>query len=232
MLKVLLALLSFVFVVGCSSLPPKTEAIHNALVTDAALRMAVDSCVAIGTDEKRLAQAEQALWWGRNREYVLGADHGLLDLNWALAKQSNEAHRAVLSMQVLELVQNDAASQYDEWFGDYVESEDCTKLFKTVNKEKLDLTKPKKQAEVLSEFYAERQQVSEDAATARSINSRYRKYGRSLFVVEKSLKEAGCSNPKIALLRNSWPIEVYDAVCSQKDYVIVKCEWGRCEVKR
>lgn len=227
-----IAFISFSFLVGCSSLPPKTEAIHNALVTDAALRMAVETCGQLGNEEKRLAQGEQALWWGRNREFVLGADYGLLDLNWALAKQNNEQERAVLAMQVLELVLDDANDQYTQWFGDYVETSDCESLFKSVNKQKLDLTKPKKQAEVLSDFYANRTSVSDQASTARSINSRYRKYGRSLFVVEKTLKEAGCSKPNIALLRNSWPIEVYDAVCSQKNYVIVKCEWGRCDVKR
>lgn len=32
--------------------------------------------------------------------------------------------------------------------------------------------------------------------------------------------------------RNAWPLEVYDAVCSQDDYQLIRCEWGRCAINR
>jgi hypothetical protein len=229
----LLPLLAFVvFTVGCSSLPPKTEAIHNALVTDTALRYSAQACARLGPEERQLATREHSAWWQRNNRLVLGADYGLLDLNWQELPKGAETQRAVLAMQVLELVQEDAESLSASWFGDRQESEDCEKIFKQVNKGKLDLSKPKKQAEVLQTFYDARVSLDDKTDAARSINSRYRKYGRSLFVVEKELKEAGCSAPNISMLRNSWPIEVYDAACSANEYLIVKCEWGQCDVKR
>ncbi|ATX76691.1 MAG: hypothetical protein MUQ43_09970 [Reinekea forsetii] len=40
------------------------------------------------------------------------------------------------------------------------------------------------------------------------------------------------SQPSIALLRNAWPVEVYAAFCSQDDYQLIRCEWGRCAINR
>lgn len=228
-----IALLAAVLVfVGCSSLPPKTEAIHTALVTDSALRYTAQTCAQLGPEERQLAVREHSAWWQRNNRLVLGADYGLLELNWQELPKGSETQRAVLAMQVLELVQDDAQSLSSKWFGDRQETEDCEKVFKQVSKGKMDLTKPKKQAELLQTFYDARISLDDKADAARSINSRYRKYGRSLFVVERKLKEAGCGSPNISMLRNSWPIEVYDAACSASEYLIVKCEWGQCEVKR
>jgi len=229
--KIIFAMVAL-FTVGCASLPPQTEAIHEALVIDAALREATDQCAVVGSGERRLAERERVEWWKRNGSYVLAADYGILQLNWEDAPEKSEPQRAVLAMQLLENIQIESALLLDDWFGDYEESNECEKLFKQVNKGKFDLDDNKKRKKILDTLVGKRQDMSNDAELARSINSRYRKYGRSLFVVEKALKVAGCSTPNIALLRNSWPIEVYDAVCSQKDYLLVKCEWGRCEIKR
>jgi hypothetical protein len=217
---------------SCSSLPPKTEAIHNALVLDSALRQAAEQCGNISQEDRRLAERERALWWSRNGNWVVAADYGMLQLNWDLAAKEFDGQRAVLGMQLLEQIQLDSDDMSAKWVGDSETSQKCEKLFKSVAKGKLDLDQSKKHLKSLNELSDSRSDVSKVAEIARSINSRYRKYGRSLFVVEKTLKETGCSNPQISLLRNSWPIEVYDAACSQKDYLLVKCEWGRCEVKR
>lgn len=218
--------------VSCSSLPPKTEAIHTTLVTDAALRNATQTCAELGVEERRLAERERVNWWRRNGNYVMAADYGLLQLNWDGSPQSAEEQRAVLAMQVLENIQKDSDLLFADWFGDYQESKDCQSLFTQVSKGRYDVEDNKKNAEVLTQISSERQSVSADAEQARSINSRYRKYGRSLYIVEQQLQEVGCSAPKISLLRNSWPLETYDAVCAQQDYILVKCEWGRCELKR
>lgn len=215
--------------VGCGSLPPKTEAIHSALVTDSALRQALDTCVQLGSAEKRYASQEYNAWWQRNRTYVIGANHGILELNWTSVTDDAESSRALLSMQLLEYVIDDAAAQQSEWFGDYAEVEDCSKLFRNVSRGKLDLTE---NAAILDAYYQRQQSLEADVSAGRSINSRYRQYGRSLFVVEQTLRQASCVDPKIALLRNSWPIEVYDAVCKPEDYLLVVCEWGRCNLRR
>lgn len=231
MSRILVCFAVFLFV-SCSSLPEKTEAIHNALTTDAALREAAVLCGSTGLEVRRQATREQLDWWQRNRAYVLGADYGLLDLNWARSNENSEQPRAVLAMQTLEHIQTDSVMQLQRWLGEQASAGECNRLFERVADGKLDLDSPRDQADLLTGYYQNRQSLSADTASARSINSRYRKYGRSLFIVEKELQETGCSDPTISLLRNAWPIEVYDAVCQQDDYLLVKCEWGRCDVKR
>lgn len=227
-----LVFLPLLLLVGCSTLPPKTQAIHSALTTDAALREATEQCSLTGLEVRRQAARAQLAWWSRNRTYVLGADHGLLALNWDLANTQSEDTRAVLAMQTLELIQTDSEQQLRNWLGVQASEGECSRFFERVEDGKIDLDRPKKDAETLSLFYQQRQSLADDVESSRSINTRYRKYGRSLFLVEKALSDRGCSNPEIALIRNSWPIEVYDAVCGQEDYVLVQCEWGRCEVKQ
>ncbi len=231
-MRLLLILTLLPIIVGCATVPPQTKAISNALTTDAALREATELCSTLGSTERRLAQKERVDWWKRNGNYVVAADYGLLELNWSDANTVNEGQRAVLAMQVLENVQLDAQATVSGWLGEFENTDDCIKLFKQVNKGKLDITKDKSDVEVLDALAAKRQDVSNDAELARTINARYRKYGRSMYIAEKELKAQGCSKPQIALLRNSWPLEVYDAVCDQQDYVVVTCDWGRCEVKR
>ena len=226
-----MALCVVALLAGCASVPPKTEAIHHVLVTDSAIRQAVDQCGSVGIEERRLALREQAQWWQRNNTYVLAADFGILELNWAQISDSVEAERAILAMQLLELIQLDADAQLEKWFGQERNSKECQSLFNEIAEGRFDIFKLKKTASELDEIYQRRVAQTDDVESARSINSRYRKYGRSLFVVEKSLQAAGCDKPNIALLRNSWPLEVYDAVCDQQEYLVVKCEWGRCEVK-
>ena len=226
-----LTVLPFLALLGCSSLPPQTQAIHSALTTDAALREAAEQCSLTGLEVRRQATRAQLDWWSRNRTYVLGADHGLLALNWDDANEQSEAPRAVLAMQTLELIQSDSDQQLRSWLGVQASEGECARFFERVEDGKMDLDRPKRDAEILTGFYQERRALNDAIESGRSINSRYRKYGRSLFLVEKALSERGCSSPEIALLRNSWPIEVYDAVCRQQDYLIVQCEWGRCEVK-
>lgn len=231
-MKYLLLMLVTASLFSCSSVSKRTTAIHDTLVTDAAMHQAALNCSAYGGDERRIAQQERVNWWRRNSNYVLAADYGLLQLTWDDAPQPAETQRAVLSMQLLENIQTDADILLAEWFGRYEEPEDCIKLFERVEKGRLDISRDKNQAGILSEIYAQRVSVEGDAETARSINTRYRKYGRSLFVVEDLLRQEGCQSPTVSMLRNSWPLEVYDAACNTNTYVIVQCNWGRCELKR
>lgn len=231
MLRLLLTLPVFLLM-SCSSMPEQTEAIHEALTTDSAIRQAVTLCAPTDIAVRRQATREQLDWWQRNRDYVLGADFGLLALNWDQANDASEAERAVLAMQVLEFIQTDSQAQLTGWLGQKPSAGECSRLFDKVADGKYDLDRPRRQADLLQSYYQNRQPLKSELTASRSINTRYRKYGRSLFLVEKELQQIGCAQPTVSLLRNSWPLEVYDAVCQSDDYLLVKCEWGRCDVKR
>jgi hypothetical protein len=94
-----------------------------------------------------------------------------------------------------------------------------------------DLSREQRYFETLVTLQNEREVLDSDVEQAVSINARYRRYGRSLFVVEQHMARQGCNEPQIALLRNAWPLEVYDAICADQSYYLVQCEWGRCDVK-
>ncbi|TCS42441.1 hypothetical protein [Reinekea marinisedimentorum] len=231
-MKNLILLLVVVGFAGCASLPPKTAAIHDALVTESALRQATESCAFVDYETKRLAERSHVEWLQRNEEYIGAADWGLLELTWEDVPEGVEDQRAVLAMQMLELIQQDGTSQKASWLGDSAGKNDCESLYEKVNKGKLDLNADKDNAAYYNEMSAKRKDLSKDADAARSINNKYRGYGRSLIIAEKALKAQSCSSPKVSMIRNSWPLEVYDAVCSDSEYKLVQCEWGRCVVKQ
>jgi hypothetical protein len=230
--KLLCTLIMALLFVSCSSLPPKSEAIYDTLMIDNSLRGAVGSCAALGDTEKRVIVAARNNWWRTNSSYVMAADWGLLKLNWDDAHKSAESQRVLLGLALLENIQSESAQKQSSLLKGKATTASCEKLAKSIDKGKFDVSKSKSTVKILDALNADRKNVEGVAATAQSINNRYRKYGRSLFVVEKALREAGCSSANISLLRNSWPLEVYDATCNETDYILVRCEWGRCELKR
>ncbi|MEJ2042919.1 MAG: hypothetical protein P8X89_06565 [Reinekea sp.] len=232
MKQILLLFIMVLITAACSSLPPQTDAIHEALTTNIALRSATRQCADLGGEMRDQAEIGYSDWWWRNQKLVQAADYGLLQLNWETSQKVTEEQHAVLGIQLLEMLVVDSTKQVSDWLGSQVRNRDCQKLFTQVEEGRLDLDRSRSIAKTLNELSQQRESVAEDAERARSINARYRKYGRSMTLAEKLLRESGCRTSKLSLLRNSWPLEVYDTVCGQDDYVLVKCLWGRCEIKR
>ncbi|MBU2863183.1 hypothetical protein KO489_04965 [Reinekea forsetii] len=220
------------FLVGCTSMPKKTETIYEALVVDTSLRSVVNQCAALGSEEKKMIVEARNSWWQRNASHVMAADWGLLKLNWDDAHANAQSQRALMSMALLENIQEESKLENTRLIKVPVTTKQCQKLAEKMSKGKLDLAQSKADETILKALNDDRVNVEGQAQVAQSINNRYRKYGRSLFVVEKTLREAGCSKPTISLIRNAWPIEVFDATCNQSEYLLVQCDWGRCEIKR
>lgn len=232
MLKPLLTVALGLTLVGCASLPtPKSEAIHFALLQDATLRELASQCSALGAAQQSLAVQAERDWWQRNGNSVMAADYGLLQLNWDQAAEAAEQQRAFWSMQVLERIQIDSREQVDDWLSGNRAERNCEQQLTAFRDGRNDLSRERKYFETLVTLQNERRALATDVDQAVSINARYRRYGRSLFVVEQHMTRQGCSQPEIALLRNAWPLEVYDAVCSDQSYYLIQCEWGRCDVK-
>lgn len=231
--RVVFACLTAVLVVGCASLPtPRSEAIHYALTADATLRELTNQCARLSPELRSKAVRAQRDWWRRNGDVVAAADYGLVKLNWEDARQPLEKQRAYLSMQLLEMVQDDSRRQVKDWIDGKKVQRNCEKQLAEFQDGARDLSQRKKHFETLVTLQNEQKRQMEDVEQARVINARYRKYGRSLFVVEQKLQTLGCNRPKVSMLRNEWPLEVYDAVCSDATYLLVQCEWGRCDVRR
>lgn len=231
--RVLSAFVTVLILAGCASLPtPRSEAIHYALTTDATLRELANECARMSPELRTLAVQAQRDWWRRNGNIVAAADYGLLQLNWDDARQPVEDQRAYLSMQILEMVQDNADTQVAEWTEGKKAGEECEDQLVRYRDGKADLSREKKYFETLVALQNEKERLTTDVDQARVINAHYRKYGRSLFVVEQKVQVLGCDRPQISMLRNAWPLEVYDAVCSDQSYLLIQCEWGRCDVRQ
>jgi hypothetical protein len=228
--KPILFAVAFILV-SCASLPPETTAIHDALVTESALRQATVSCVTVDYETRRMAERAHFDWLKRNQTFIEAADWGLLELTWNEAPEGVEHQRAVLAMTMLEQIQADGQAQKITWLGNAVEKNDCLKLYEQVNKGKLDLNSDKANASYYHQVNNRRKDLSADAEAARNMNNKYRGYGRSLLIAKNALKAENCLSAKVSIIRNSWPLEVYEAVCQTSEYKLVQCEWGRCAVK-
>lgn len=224
--KPILALLTLVMM-SCSSNGIKTEPIVEALSTHQGILSTAKYCSALDVDNGPLYREAEQRWWQNNAQWVNAADWGLVDLTWYGASERVLEERAIIGLSVLEQIQKTGDNLTTDWLGRRVSTTECESWAEKVLRGRYDLNG----GDTLADLGVQRRALDNDVASAKSINTRYRQYGRSLFVVEQTLRAAGCNAENVALLRNAWPIEVYDASC-ELSYVLVRCDWGRCEVKR
>lgn len=229
-MRTLLLFIPLLFV-SCATVSPQTDSIQTVLTTDVALRMALDQCRNTDLVTRQKVEFEHSGWWQRNGQWVLQADRGLVALNWQHSSPFQEASRSVLALQLLESTHQNSKDLTQQWLAT-ADAQTCQALFNRVSNGELDIQLDDEQRQALADIAVSQNLIEADSNAAQAVNARYRKYGRSLYLAEKSLQQVGCSKPNLALIRNNWPLEVYDATCSNNDYFLVKCEWGRCLVKQ
>lgn len=220
-------ILTSLLLMGCSSHGVKTAPIVDALSTHQGVLSTVEYCTTVNAEQTLLYQRAAQSWWQQNAQLVHAADWGLVELNWYGASERAIEDRTLIGLALLENIQQKGDKASRQWLGRRMAPKDCEDWATQVLRGRYDL-KSDKSLVALGE---QRRSVTENVEAAKAINTRYRQYGRSLFIVEQTLRASGCSSNNVALLRNAWPVEVYDATCEQ-NYVLVQCEWGRCEVKR
>lgn len=54
--------------------------------------------------------------------------------------------------------------------------------------------------------------------------------GRSLYAIERQVRDMNCPDPQIFTFKNQWPLEIYAAFCSEEQRLIT-CEWGNCSIQ-
>lgn len=233
--RILLSVLALSLLAGCStskSASSTNEAVYYALQTDMQLRLWVDHCEGISGRAKQVAWQAKKNWWRRNGAFVEGADYGLTreimmvsgdrdvtGANLALGITSQVVDQAEKEMQLVlegssnqeKLCMNMLAKFND---GDY-DLRDNNQLYPTL----VDLQRREQR---------NGQNLEEKAAKLEM--AKKRKFGRSLYAVEKLAKRSGCPGAKVQVIKADWPHEVYDVQCPDKSYVLVRCEWGNCLV--
>ena len=229
MMRISIIVASLVLV-SCAGAPVSQEqAIANALAEDATVRNLADTCTHVGGQARLAAYSAQKAWWASNAEIVKAADRGFI--NGVNASFGEREEAAVIgTLHFTQDVETSATSTVQKLLNGGNAEDKCVAALAPYESGEKDLSNDKKYRAAYTQLLEQSDADLSSLASARLANAKQRKYGRSLFVVENKVAGMGCQQPSITLLRNQWPLEVYDAQCADKSYLIARCEWGKCEI--
>lgn len=233
-LRILFSLMIFSLLTACSSAPQSStgQAIYYALQTDVQLRLWSDHCSQIDPQVKQKAWQAQRNWWQRNGAFVEGADYGLTREVMLVSGDRDVTGANValgVTTQVVEDAEAEVASILKE-SGD--QKKLCLNMLAKFNDGEYDLRDNNQFYPTLVDLQRRSERDGknlEEKAAALEVKKQ-RKFGRSLYVVEKLAKRSGCPGGKAKVIKADWPNEVYDVTCPDKSYILVRCEWGNCVV--
>lgn len=232
--RILLSVILLSLLGGCSSAPQSStgQAVYYALQTDVQLRLWVEYCQGMSNKAKQVAWQAKKNWWRRNGAFVEGADYGLTR-EIMLVSGDRDVTAANIALGVTTQVVEDAESEMKEIL---VESGDqqalCLNMLSKFNDGDYDLRDNNQFYPTLVDLQRRAQrdgQKLEEKAAALAVKKQ-RKFGRSLYVVEKLAKRSGCPGANVKVIKTDWPHEVYDVQCPDKSYILIRCEWGNCLV--
>lgn len=232
--RLLLSLLMVTLLAACSSNPQSStgQAVYYALQTDVQLRLWVEHCRSLGPKVRQAAWQAKTNWWRRNGAFVEGADYGLTR-EIMLVSGDRDVTGANIALGVTTQVVEDAEA---EMAGILQGSSDqrglCLNMLAKFNDGDYDLRDNNQFYPTLVDLQRRSQRNGKDLMekSAALVVNKQRKFGRSLYVVEKLAKRSGCPGANVKVLKTDWPHEVYDVTCPDQSYILVRCEWGNCLV--
>lgn len=231
--KMLWTMLAFVLVTGCSSAPQQSstgQAVYFALQTDVQLRLWVEHCENMSGKVKQAAWQAKKNWWRRNGAFVEGADYGLTR-EIMLVSGDRDVTGANIALGITSQVVADAEAEVQSILDESGNQQKlCLNMLSKFNDGDYDLRDNNQFYPTLVDLQRNAQkngQDLEEKAAALAVKKQ-RKFGRSMYVVEKLSKRSGCPNASVKVLKSDWPHEVYDVQCPDKSYILVRCEWGNC----
>ena len=231
-LRLWFSLLALSLLTACASQTQSVSsgAIYYALQTDVQLRLWADHCSALGPQIKQAAWKAKSNWWQRNGAFVEGADYGLTREIMMVSGERDVtgANLALgITTQAVEDAEKEMASILEQ-SGD--QKKLCLNMLSKFSDGDYDLRDNNQFYPTLVDLQRRAQQngqeLQEKSATL-AINKQ-RKFGRSLYVVEKLAKRSGCPGANVKVIKSDWPHEVYDVQCPDNSYILVRCEWGNC----
>ncbi len=229
--RILLSALVLLFLVGCAAPKSSTsEAVYYALQTDVQLRLWVEHCEGINGKVKQVAWQAKKNWWRRNGAFVEGADYGLTR-EIMLVSGDRDVTGANIAMGLTSQVVNEAEKEMQAILDSSSNQQKlCLNMLGKFNDGAYDLRDNNKFYPTLVDLQrrAQRDGTDLEEKLAALAVGKQRKFGRSLYAVEKLAKRSGCPGANVKVIKADWPHEVYDVQCPDKSYVLVRCEWGNC----
>ncbi|AJQ95344.1 hypothetical protein [Gynuella sunshinyii] len=228
-MKLSLLMITLVLV-GCASAPiTQEQAIAHAISADATMRNLVSTCYQMGGQAKNVAYSAKKTWWAANAPIVEAADRSFINaVNTSFGQR--ETAPVIGTLRFTQGVQNTALAEVQALLGNTDPAEKCIDALAPYVAGEKDLMNDPAYAPWYREMMNQTQPDLSVMETAKLANAKQRKYGRSLYLVQSKVVAMGCQNADITLLRNQWPLEVYDAQCADKTYLLARCEWGKCDI--
>jgi hypothetical protein len=204
-LRILFSLMIFSLLTACSSAPQSStgQAIYYALQTDVQLRLWSDHCSQIDPQVKQKAWQAQRNWWQRNGAFVEGADYGLTREVMLVSGDRDVTGANValgVTTQVVEDAEAEVASILKE-SGD--QKKLCLNMLAKFNDGEYDLRDNNQFYPTLVDLQRRSERDGknlEEKAAALEVKKQ-RKFGRSLYVVEKLAKRSGCPGGKAKVIK-------------------------------
>lgn len=234
--KILISWLLVTCLVACSSKPTmiplsgKNEVIYNTLYADAMMNTWRYECSQVSTRSNYLSQEARTSWWQRNGELVKSADFGLA-YNIVTVTDSRADTGAKLAMSIMwDIRSKSQQAVADKLSGKSNQEAICLDILNNYKKGKWDIKGDQETQSLLNgmKAYAEENKNKMDLRRAMISSSTRTQYGRSFYIAEKFAEQQGCNAQSVRLVKGEWPNEIYDLECTDKPFILLRCEWGSC----
>jgi len=220
--------------VACSGTArkPQEQAIFQTLVKDVTFRKLADQCNGVSKKSEQQVWRAQKEWWKRNGDFVEAADYGFSYnlINLTGERQETGARYAMaLSYDIV----HEAESQAKESTENGLSEESCIELMSAYREGKMDLSENKDLYALLLNLVQQKKTLGKDLQLQQSRLEvkKGQKYSRSSITAEKLAKRTVCPEAIIHTLKSNWPLEIFEATCSDNSYVLIECEWGNCKTR-
>ena len=230
----IIIIISLLILTGCASAPswpPKENAIIYGLSHDATMRKVMAHCSSQQPLLKDKAWAAQKNWWKRNGLFIEAADYGfsynLLTLNGD-RQETNARYAMALALEVEKTADSRAKIVTSS-----KDTETCAKVIAEYNEGTRDLNKNSEFHPTLTALYQARKTQGDDLLLkqAQVAKKSGKRFSRSSITVERLINRTVCPRAKVNTLKSNWPTEIFEAICPDKSYALVSCEWGNCKVR-
>lgn len=234
MLQRLILAVCLVSLAACSgvSRTPDEKAISYALVNDVTIRKLTDECSKVSIIAKQAAWRGYRSWWKRNGTLVEAADYGLSYNVISLSDDRLETGARYAMGLTFDIVAE--AEQHVTELLDGGDIEDtCIDVMAEYRDGAMDLREDGDMYPLLVKMQQQNDAKGEDhyLNIAKIERKKDKKYSRSAYVVERLAKSEGCVKPKVRTLKADGPNEVLEAMCADKSFMLVRCEWRNCKVQ-
>ena len=234
MIQRVILLLCVISLAACSgvSRSPQEKAINYALVNDVVVRKLADECSDVSVTAKQAAWRGYKSWWKRNGNLVEAADYGL-SYNLVTLTGDRQETGARLAMGLTYDIVTEAERQVEELLIDGDKEETCVDLMGEYRDGAMDLREDSELYDSLVGLQQLQEVEGPDLLLKTSLieAKKGKKYSRSAYTVERLVKREGCVNPKVKPLKADGPNEILEAVCADKTFMLVRCEWRNCKIQ-